>query len=143
MKFILVQENPIVGDIEGNAQKVIDIVAKLNTGKTNNQKNSREKKETLAVFFSELFLVGYPPKDLLCDATFIEKARKKIEQITEQIPSHIHVFLGCIAEKDRALTHKTFDGTKNSIHNALYNSVYYLNDKKIKKNHSQKKTPPL
>jgi len=53
MRLALAQLNFLVGDIEGNAQRIIDTACEL-----------REQGVELALF-TELALTGYPPEDLL------------------------------------------------------------------------------
>ena len=50
----IVQENPIVGDIEGNLQLAINAIDKLS------------KQSSPDIFlFTEMFITGYPPEDLI------------------------------------------------------------------------------
>ena len=119
MKFVLVQENPIVGDLQANTQKVIQTLHQLHS--------QQKTQESLVVIFSELFLIGYPAKDLLYNSNFIKLAQQKIVEISEQIPSNIHLFLGAVS-----MTKSSF-AVENLGYNCLYNSVYYLNDHKVKK----------
>ena len=53
MKLFIAQFNPVVGDIAGNAKKILDISG-------NAYKDSAD-----LVLTPELSLWGYPPKDLL------------------------------------------------------------------------------
>lgn len=69
MKALLAQINPVIGDIEGNGEKVL---AALNRAKSCGAS---------LVVFPELTLVGYFPGDLLFDEEMIEKAREKLEEI--------------------------------------------------------------
>ena len=62
-KIKLVQENPKVGDIQGNLD-----LAKLHITE------AKEKGLDL-IIFSEMFLTGYPPEDLLLRQDFWMKAR--------------------------------------------------------------------
>ena len=52
MKVTLAQLNPTVGDVSGNLQKVLDVL-------------EQHGGSTDLIVFSELFLVGYPPRDLV------------------------------------------------------------------------------
>ena len=61
MKIALAQYNPVVSDVEGNAGKVLDAIEKAHY----------EGADLL--IFPELFLVGYPPRDLLLYQSFLEK----------------------------------------------------------------------
>ena len=53
MKVSIVQENPVVGDVEGNLRLALKALDKL------------RKEGPDVVLFSEMFLTGYPPEDLL------------------------------------------------------------------------------
>lgn len=70
MKVTIAQLNPTVGDIEGNLRKIIEILANLN-GKTD------------LLIFPELYIVGYPPQDLLERAWFIKKVTQAIDRLIE------------------------------------------------------------
>jgi len=71
MKVNIAQLNPVVGDIKGNQKKI------MNTLSQSSQAGSD------LVIFPELFLVGYPPKDLLERPWFIEKARHAIQELMQ------------------------------------------------------------
>lgn len=64
----LAQLNPIVGDIRGNAQLVLD---------------AWEKSEADLIVFSELVLSGYPPEDLILKPFFLDAIHEEIETICE------------------------------------------------------------
>jgi NAD+ synthase (glutamine-hydrolysing) len=66
MKVVAAQLNPMVGDIRGNTEKVRAAV------------NAYHKRGDLIVF-PELFLTGYPPKDLLEKKEFIARVQDAIE----------------------------------------------------------------
>jgi NAD+ synthase (glutamine-hydrolysing) len=71
MKIMMAQLNPLIGDIAGNQAKLVETMSR-----------SREAAPDLVVF-PELFLVGYPPKDLLERPWFIEKVQRAIRELTE------------------------------------------------------------
>ena len=70
MKAIIAQLNPIVGDIDGNFKKIVNVLSKY----------SKDSPDLL--IFSELFLTGYPPRDLLEKKWFIKNVGKAIDRIT-------------------------------------------------------------
>ena len=71
MKILLAQLNNIVGDIKGNTSKALEILNKA-------------KEESIdLVVFSELFLSGYPPEDLVLKRSFIKKCRISLDELTE------------------------------------------------------------
>ena len=53
MKIFLSQINPVVGDLQGNAEKILEISAKAFQSSAD------------LIITPELSLWGYPPKDLL------------------------------------------------------------------------------
>lgn len=69
MKLSIAQLNPVVGDITGNLAKM----------KLALHQASREDSDLLVL--PELFLVGYPPRDLLETSWLIEQSEKAILQI--------------------------------------------------------------
>ncbi len=68
MKVTLAQLDPIVGDIEGNLRRIGDTLSQFNKGSD-------------LIVFPELFLVGYPPRDLLEKPRFIEKAQMAVQEL--------------------------------------------------------------
>jgi NAD+ synthase (glutamine-hydrolysing) len=69
MKITLAQLNPTIGDIQGNLAKVAKTLSECN-------KDSPD-----LVIFPELFLVGYPPRDLLERPSFITRTQAAIEEL--------------------------------------------------------------
>jgi NAD+ synthase (glutamine-hydrolysing) len=70
MKVTLAQLNPVVGDITGNLRKVMDTWGQVH-------------RDTDLVVFSELFLVGYPPRDLLEKPALIEGTRQALQELVQ------------------------------------------------------------
>lgn len=70
MKITIAQLNPIVGDIRGNLSKLVKIW----------QKSSEEKSDLLIT--PELYLVGYPPRDLLEKHSLIRNTQMAINELT-------------------------------------------------------------
>ena len=73
MKIYLAQFNPIVGDLEGNAQKILEI------------SNDAFKSSADLVLTPELSLWGYPPKDLLLNKSLINKQDKILDKLSIDI----------------------------------------------------------
>lgn len=69
MKVALAQLNYLIGDFEGNAEKI-----------TGSIKMAREAGADLVVF-SELSVTGYYPHDLLEKKEFIKKAEEQVKRI--------------------------------------------------------------
>jgi NAD+ synthase (glutamine-hydrolysing) len=69
MKVTIAQSNPTVGDISGNLSKITGVLSRLSTSPPD------------LIIYPELFLVGYPPKDLLERTWFIEKTQRAIQEL--------------------------------------------------------------
>ncbi|MBI4720058.1 MAG: NAD+ synthase [Chitinivibrionia bacterium] len=100
MLISLMQLNPIVGDIEGNVSRAIELLRKVS------------KDHPDLIVFPELSITGYPPKDLLERPDFIEEAAdglQKLAAVSASYPS-IGIIAGVPLLNNRA------DG--KGIHNA-------------------------
>ncbi len=69
MKLFLPQINNIVGDIDGNLKRAIDML------------DQAEGLNSDLVVFSELFLSGYPPEDLVLKKSFVEECRNALDTL--------------------------------------------------------------
>ena len=90
MKVVVAQLNPVVGDISGNLAKLAETL-------------SRCPADTDLMVFSELFLVGYPPRDLLERPAFIRKSQTALEEVarlSEKYP-HLGILVGAPRPTDR------------------------------------------
>lgn len=85
MKIALLQLNLTVGDIDGNGDRVIEYV-----------KSIKETDIGLCIT-SELALLGYPPRDLLLNNTFIKKAWEKLRHMAIMLKNTAPLLVG-IAE---------------------------------------------
>ena len=102
MKIYLAQFNPIVGDLEGNAKKILKI------------SHYAFKSSADLVLTPELSLWGYPPKDLLFNRSLIKKQNKILNKLSIDIANkfrNLSVIIG-IAE--------TID---DNFYPNLYNSI--------------------
>jgi NAD+ synthase (glutamine-hydrolysing) len=68
MKITLAQLNPVVGDVSGNLEKVAATL-------------EQEQHAADLVVFSELFLVGYPPRDFLEKPALIARVQEALEAL--------------------------------------------------------------
>ena len=102
MKIYLAQFNPIVGDLDGNAEKILNISL------------DAFKSSADLVLTPELSLWGYPPKDLLFNRSLIKKQNKILNKLSINIANkfgNLSVIIG-IAE--------TID---DNFYPNLYNSI--------------------
>ncbi len=109
MKIVLCQLNPLVGDVKGNAEMVLRAL-----------KNSVPQNPDLLIF-PELFLQGYPPRDLLEKHWFIDNCISALNQILEASKSYpdVGIVLGTAMRSGKA------DGK------GLLNSAIFLCNGKI------------
>ena len=89
MTFSLAQINPTVGDINGNAQKIIQIIAE-------------HGKDVDVLIFPEMVLTGYPPQDLLFESAFIKDTEAALLKIAESV-SECTVIVGSVREENGEL----------------------------------------
>jgi len=70
VRIALAQMNPTVGDLPGNAKRVIEFIGQARAMGTD------------IVAFPELVLTGYPPEDLLLRPDFIDQNQAALEEVT-------------------------------------------------------------
>lgn len=102
LKIAVAQINPTVGDLNGNAKKIIEYIRK-----------AREQGAAL-VTFPELAVTGYPPKDLLLKPSFIRENREKLEEIVKETKNIAAVI-----------------GFADSNENKIYNAAAIASNKKL------------
>ncbi len=83
LTIIVAQVNPLVGDVDGNCQLVLDTVALYG-----------EKPAATIVVFPELTLTGYPPEDLLLRASVELRVEKAIGRLCRELPATVYVLIG-------------------------------------------------
>ena len=107
MKIAVCQFNPIIGDLKGNAEKIL-------TG----YKRAVNEGADLAIF-PELFLCGYPPLDLVEKKEFRDAVKKAAEEIASHT-SNTGLIFGSITED-----------FEFSVGTGVYNSAVLCYDGKI------------
>src|SRR5256885_510536 len=69
MRLALAQINTIVGDLDGNGERILQRL------------DEAKEREADVVLFPELAVTGYPPEDLLLRSSFVSAARAKAEEL--------------------------------------------------------------
>src|SRR5262245_14776537 len=69
LKIALAQLNPVVGDLAGNAARLVETRAEA------------AAKGADLVVLTELFIAGYPPEDLVRKPAFAAASRAKVEEL--------------------------------------------------------------
>ena len=87
LRLALAQFNPAVGDIAGNAERIIALIG-----------DARAADADL-VAFPELAVTGYPPEDLLLKPSFLADNAAAVRRIAAAAPD-IAVIVGCVALGD-------------------------------------------
>jgi NAD+ synthase (glutamine-hydrolysing) len=72
MRIALAQINTVVGDIEGNGERIVHWL------------DEAKRKDADLVLFPELAVTGYPPEDLLLRPSFVQAARTKVEHLARE-----------------------------------------------------------
>ncbi len=111
MKITIAQINPIIGNLPGNAQQILQAA----------QKAAADKVKLLLT--PELSLCGYPPRDLLLNPAFIEAMSIALQQLAKDLPADLAVLVGTVEENSKA----HIAGGK-----PLYNSIALLYEGKVK-----------
>ncbi len=143
MKIALAQINTSVGDIEGNAKKIINYI------------NNAKSQNVDMVAFPELAITGYPPLDLLYNEEFIQENINALNKIIENT-ENITVIVGFVDKNSNnklrigynaaalisnnkllGIQHKTLLPTYDVFDEARYfypareNNIYEINGIKI------------
>ncbi|KAB8330287.1 NAD+ synthase [Scytonema tolypothrichoides VB-61278] len=111
MKIAIAQLNPTIGDLPGNAKKILEMA----------QKAVAEGARLLLT--PELSLCGYPPRDLLLNPSFVQAMDIALQQLARDLPPELAVLVGTVEENVKA--HKTGGKT-------LFNSIALLEKGRVK-----------
>jgi NAD+ synthase (glutamine-hydrolysing) len=80
LKIALAQLNPIIGDLAGNADRIVAA--------------SQQAAEADLLLTPELSLCGYPPRDLLLNPGFVGAMSDRLESLATQLPPELAVLVG-------------------------------------------------
>ncbi|MEL4894638.1 NAD+ synthase [Crocosphaera sp. Alani8] len=111
MKIAIAQLNPIIGDIRNNANHI------------HKAANIAVERGAKLLLTPELSLCGYPPKDLLLNASFIDNLWTEVEQLAEKVPKDLAVLVGTVVKN----SHAFLEGEKS-----LFNSIILIENQTIK-----------
>ncbi len=108
LRIAIAQLNPIMGDIKGNLALAREARADA----------ARSKADL--VFFTELFISGYPPEDLVRKPAFLKDCMEAVEELAKDTADGgPGVIIGSPYAEDRADGHK------------VYNAAAVLDDGKV------------
>lgn len=110
MKIAIAQINPLIGDLSGNAQKILEMSQQASlTG-------------VRLLLTPELSICGYPPRDLLLNPSFVVAMDQTLQKLAEDLPTNLAVLVGTVVKNSQA----RITGGKN-----LFNSMALLENGKI------------
>jgi NAD+ synthase (glutamine-hydrolysing) len=91
MKIAIAQLNPTVGDLPGNAQKILAAAQQA------------AAQGAALMLTPELSLCGYPPRDLLLKPAFITAMANTLAQLAQDLPPELAVLVGTVEPNERSL----------------------------------------
>jgi NAD+ synthase (glutamine-hydrolysing) len=113
LRIALAQLNLFVGDVGGNAQRVIDTAAE-----------ARDRLKADLVLFPELALSGYPPEDLL----FHKGMRRQVATAVERVRSEVKGVAVMV-------------GYPDYTDDAIYNAAVLIRDNQVLANYHKQELP--
>ncbi len=90
MKLAIAQLNPIIGDLTGNAQQILDAA------------KSAASQGVRLLLTPELSLCGYPPRDLILNPSFVESMATTLAQLAQDLPDSLAVLVGTVTPNPNA-----------------------------------------
>ncbi|CEJ45648.1 NAD+ synthase [Umezakia ovalisporum] len=111
MKIAVAQLNPIIGDLPGNAQKILEAA------------HQATAKGARLLLTPELSICGYPPRDLLLNPTFVEAMGITLQNLATDLPPNLTVLVGTVSHNLKAHS----NGGKS-----LFNTIALLANGKVK-----------
>jgi len=114
----MVQMNPTVGDLKGNARR---IAAWL--------REARRAKADLVVF-PELAMTGYPPEDLLLKPQFVEDNRRALGEVTRACGGLVAV-VGYVGQGDHAEQRSSRQSVVSAGRHELYNAAAMIANRRL------------
>ena len=120
MKIAIAQLNPIIGDVQGNTDQILEAA------------NQAVAQGARLMLTPELSIPGYPPRDLLMRPGFIQKMQEAIAQLAQALPSDLAVLVGSAEPHPQA----NQQGGKS-----LFNSILLLEGGQIKQSFHKRLLP--
>jgi len=104
MKIAIAQINTTVGDLTGNIRRILDAAEKV--------------RDSDLIVFPEMTVPGYPPRDMLYDASFVEAVQAATLDLAHQAKGLPPLLVGSFAPS----------GEKHYQHPSLHNIAYLVQD---------------
>lgn len=104
MKIAIAQINTTIGDLTGNIRRILEAATKA--------------READLIVFPEMTVPGYPPRDMLYDASFVEAVQAATLDLSRQTRHLPPLLVGSFAPS----------GEKHYQHPSLHNIAYLMKD---------------
>ena len=98
MRIALAQLNPVVGDFEGNAKRILEAVRRA------------EEQAVDLVLTPELSLWGYPPRDQLLEPSRIQQQNTVLQWLVNQLNSSVTLLVGAALPASDARSPRLHNG---------------------------------
>lgn len=116
MRIAILQIDPLVGDLEGNAAKILEFAR---------QAHGRGARLALT---PEMALLGYPPRDLLLFEDFVRRSLETVERLARDIPADMALLVGGVEPSEGPGA-------------PLYNTAFLLQDGRVQRRFAKKLLP--
>jgi NAD+ synthase (glutamine-hydrolysing) len=111
MRIAMAQINSTVGDLKGNAEKIIEYIEEAKRHKTD------------LVVFPELAVTGYPPQDLLLENAFVKNNKELLEELIRNNTIDIVGVIGFVDYKGKNLYNAAAVFIKNELIRVAYKTL--------------------
>ncbi|MGQ0665650.1 MAG: NAD+ synthase [Nitrospiraceae bacterium] len=117
-RIAMVQMDPTVGDLHGNARRI-----------TTRLREAKQAKADL-VAFPELAITGYPPEDLLLKPQFVEDNRAALAEVIRACDGLVAV-VGYVGQGDHAGHRSSRQSIVSAGRHELYNTVALIANRRL------------
>lgn len=111
MKVAMAQINSIVGDLEGNMERIRKFTVEAERGNAD------------LVAFPELAITGYPPQDLLLERAFVKSNKKLLLEFIKENDVEIAGIIGFVDYKGKNLYNAAVVFNRNRVVGVVYKTL--------------------
>lgn len=120
MKIAIAQLNPKIGDLIGNAQRILDVA------------HEAAAAGARLMLTPEMSISGYPPRDLLMQPSFIKAMADTVTQLAKDLPPGLAVLVGTAEPNERS---------HDKGEKSLFNSILLLEKGEIQQSFHKRLLP--
>ncbi|MDF0644774.1 MAG: NAD+ synthase [Nitrospira sp.] len=127
-RIAMVQMNPTVGDLDGNARRILRWL-----------REARAAKPDL-VAFPELAITGYPPEDLLLKPKFVEDNRRVLNEVVRAARGVVAI-VGYVGREESAGRHPPSSSVVAAGRHEIYNAAALLAEGRLVTTYAKRHLP--